>query len=117
MGDRALMAKLYSDSGVEIIELTGNIQQEETDELESLLYSLYEQGYHNIVIDLIKVTNMCSATLALLVSFKKLFSDKRGDLKVVVESPQVSELFKVTMLDRVFDTSDALPDAVAAFQK
>ena len=116
-GEMELMAKLYSDSGVEIIELAGNIQQEESDELESLLYSLYEQGYHNIVVDLIKVTNICSAALALLVSFKQIFTEKRGDLKVVVESQQIHDLFKVTMLDRVFDTSDALHDAVAAFQK
>ena len=107
----------YKKSGVEIIVLEGNIQQNEADELEDILHMYLENNLCNILIDLQKVKSLGSAALGLMVSYKKIFFEKHGDLKLVVDSPHMAELFKVTMLNKVFDISDMLQDALNSFQK
>jgi anti-anti-sigma factor len=107
--------KTYQLEKIAIIEMEGNIRQVETDELEELLYSFYEARQKNIIIDLQNVNQICSTALGLLVRFKRLLNEHGGDLKMVIGNPQVVELFKVTMMDRVFETSDNLQEALNAF--
>lgn len=111
------MYRVYTEYGVKILELSGNIQQSEADELEEVLHTLYEESANNVIIDMNSVTNICSSALGLFVSFKKIFSEQKGDLKIVTESPAIHDLLKVTMLDKVFDTTDGLEDALSAFQR
>ncbi len=111
------MYRIYTEYGVKVIELSGNVQQAEVDNLEDLLQSIYDEETRNVIIDMKNVTNMCSSALGLFVSFKQIFSERKGDLKIVTESPAIHELLKVTMLDKVFDTTDGLEDALSAFQR
>lgn len=105
----------YTTENVIVIEMDGNFQQNDSDELEELLFSFYEDQKRNIIIDLQKADNICSTALGLLVRFKSLLNEQGGDIKMVISTPQVAELFKVTMMDTVFDTMDTLQEAVHAF--
>jgi len=107
--------RTYQMADVEIIELIGNIQQEDTDALEHRLYELFENGLRRIVVDMSKVSNVCSSALGILVSYKRSFTEVNGDIKVVIGTPQMKELFKVTMLNKVFDTSEQVNEAVELF--
>ena len=107
--------RTYSLDKIIVIEMDGNIQQGESDELEELLYSLYEDQHLKMIINLERVSNICSTALGLLVRFKSFLNERGGDLKIVMNSPRVFELFKITMLDKVFETMDNMQEAVNAF--
>ncbi|MDH4198748.1 MAG: STAS domain-containing protein [Spirochaetia bacterium] len=111
------IAKLvtYNLENITVIEIEGNIQQTESEELEEILHLFYEEKKVNIVIDMKKVSNICSSALGLMVNYKKLLNENGGDLKMVINSPQVFELFKITMMDKVFDTLDNIQEAENAF--
>lgn len=101
----------------EIIELYGNLQQEESDNLEEEILSLIDQGITRIIIDLTHVTNMCSSSLGMLASYQKSLKNKRGSgIRLVVVHNHLLELLKVTMLNRAFDIYDVKEDAIRTFQ-
>lgn len=101
----------------EIIELYGNLQQEESDELEEKILSLIDQGITRIVLDLTHVNNMCSSSLGMLASYQKSLKNKRGSgIRLVVISNNLLELLKVTMLNRAFDIYDVKEDAIRSLQ-
>lgn len=105
----------YSLENISVVELSGNIQQETADELEEILHRLFDDGKKNIIVDTEHADNICSSALGLLLSFKKLLNENSGDLKIIVNSPRVFELLKVTMMDKVFDTMENIQEALSAF--
>ncbi|MDH4262731.1 MAG: STAS domain-containing protein [Spirochaetia bacterium] len=107
--------KTYNLENIAVIEMVGNIQQTETDELEELLYTFFENQKRNIILDLQNVNQVCSTALGLLVRFKQFLNENGGELKMVFCNPQLIELFKVTMMDRIFETSDSLQEAISSF--
>ena len=104
-------------SGVHVIEPSGNIQQNETDELENELHVLFEKGEYQVVVDMRKVENLCSSALGILVSYKRSLSENNGDLKLIIDTPQLQELFNVTMLNKVFEIGELPDDVISLFQK
>ena len=109
--------RIYNKMGVRVIELKGSIQQEETDSLESMIHDLYTSGQKYLVIDLKNVQNLCSSALGILVTYKKIFQEENGDIKLVMDSPTLKHLFHVTMLDNVFEMSESAGEAIANFQR
>ena len=107
--------KIYNAENITVVEMEGSVHQEECDELEELLYGFFENHKKNIVVDLQSVNNICSSALGLLVRFKKFLNDHGGDLKLVINTPEVFDLLKVTMMDKIFDTTDSLQEALNAF--
>ncbi|MES0488939.1 MAG: STAS domain-containing protein [Leptospirales bacterium] len=104
-------------SGVHVIEPVGNITQNETDELEHALHGLYEIKEYKAVVDMRKVENLCSSALGILVSYKRTLSENGGDLKLIIDTPQLQELFNVTMLNKVFDIGELPDDIISLFLK
>lgn len=105
--------KTYKKSQQHVLELHGNIQQEESDELEQILTEMYASGHRNIVIDLSGVQHICSSALGILVTFKKILQkDDYGNLQLVVASDELMQLFEVTMLNKVFDIAQSMNEAL-----
>lgn len=105
--------KTYSKSQQKVLELHGNIQQEESDELEQILSEMYENGDRNIVIDLSGVQHICSSALGILVTFKKILQkDDAGQLQLVIPSEELLQLFEITMLNKVFDIAQSMNEAL-----
>jgi|GEM_PF-207853 len=111
----AIKLKTYIFENLTVVELEGNIQQMESDELEELLYGMFEEDKKNIIMDLQNTTQICSTALGFLVRFKRMLNEHGGDIKMVINNPQVLELFKVTMMDRIFETFDNLQESLNAF--
>jgi len=109
------MEAIAEIEGIKVIHLEGNIQQLESEELEEQLYNLIEMNDRQIVVDLTRATNLCSYGLGLLVSFKKLLNDQKGDLRVIVAGGQIWNLMKVTMTDKILEPSDSLEEALSYF--
>lgn len=108
---------IETNSDIHIIKPSGNIQQAETDELENAIHGFYEKEEYKIVVDLRNVDNLCSSALGILVSYKRTLSEVGGDLKIVIDSPQLQELFSVTMLNKIFDIGETPEEVITLFLK
>jgi len=104
--------KYYSEKGLEIIELKGNIQQDETEKIEDVLADFFEKKITKIIIDLRAVTLIPSATLGVLVNYKRKFKKENGDIYLVSNSEEVFQLLQITMLDKIFKVYDSVDEAV-----
>lgn len=107
--------RLTTSGSKVILHLKGSIEHEETEALELKLEDLLESGKMRVVVDLTEVNHLSSMGLGVLVSFKKLYHAQQGDLKLVIASEELAGLFKVTMLNKVFDISETRKDALSKF--
>ncbi len=107
--------KSYVEEGIQIVELEGSIQQAQTDELEKILESFHARRHHNVIVDLSKVNHVCSSALGVLVTYKRLYKQEKGDLKLIITDENLQQLFEITMLDKVFEISETKKEAIEKF--
>jgi anti-sigma B factor antagonist len=107
--------KKISEDNVEIIVLEGRIDQEASEELETVLEEYISSTRINICIDMINVKHICSSALGVLVAIKRKIKDKDGDIKLVIANENLMKLFQTTMLDKVFEIYDSQRECLSAF--
>jgi anti-sigma B factor antagonist len=107
--------KKISEDNVEIIVLDGRIDQEASEELETVLEEYITDGRTNICIDMINVKHICSSALGVLVAVKRKIKDREGDIKLVISNDNLMKLFQTTMLDKVFEIYDSQRECLSAF--
>lgn len=107
--------KRVSEDFMEIILLEGRIDQEASEELESLLEECIDNSKTNICIDMINVKHICSSALGVLVAIKRKIKDQEGDIKLVIANENLMKLFQTTMLDKVFEIYDSQRECRNAF--
>ena len=107
--------KEYKEKNIIIIEITENIQKIQAEELEEKLFQLYSDKKNNILLDLREITHICSSALGNLVSYKRLLKKEGGDLRLIISSEELIQLFSITMLDKVFELFDSKEEAVLSF--
>lgn len=105
----------YTEGTFQIVELQGHIQQEQTEELEKLLESFHARRQYKVILDLREVQHIPSTTLGVMVTYKRLYKQEGGDLKLILDNPNLQKLFEVTMLDKIFDISATKTEAVEKF--
>ena len=101
--------------GIEIIALDGRIDQDGSEELESLLQSYLNEGKFNICIDMLNVKHICSSALGALVAVKRKLKDEDGDMKLILVNENLMRLFQTTMLDKVFEIYDSRRECLSTF--
>lgn len=84
-------------------------------ELKTEMLTLFDDGKHNIVIDLKDVRFVDSSGLGSLVSGFKNASARNGNLKLCGLQPQVKSMFELTRLHRVFEIFPDSEEALASF--
>ena len=102
---------------IEIISLEARIDQDGSEELETLLQTCYEEGKYNICIDLTNVKHMCSSALGSLVRIKSKLNDKDGDMKIIISNENLMRLFQTTMLDKVFEIYESRRECLSIFDE
>lgn len=107
--------KRKSTDNVEILILDGRIDQEGSEELETMLQDCLDQGKNNILIDMIDVKHICSSALGVLVAIKRKIKDNEGDIKLVVVNDNLLRLFETTMLDKVFEIYESQRECLTTF--
>lgn len=107
--------KRKSTDNVEILILDGRIDQEGSEELETILQDCLDQGKNNILIDMIDVKHICSSALGVLVAIKRKIKDNEGDIKLVVVNDSLLRLFETTMLDKVFEIFESQRECLTTF--
>ncbi len=103
---------------VVVLSLKGNLMGEpDTTELRDKIYSLLQDNFVKIVLDLGKVKWVNSSGLGTLISAMTSVKNKGGELRLANVTDKVESLFVITQLIKVFKTYESVDRAVASFKK
>lgn len=86
------------------------------DQIARELYHLVEEGKRTkLIVSLKSVACLSSSALGKLITLDKKATARGGELKLANMCPDVSLIFSVTRLDRLFDIENDEKSALAAF--
>jgi anti-sigma B factor antagonist len=91
------------EANIMVVSLSGRLDANTSPQIKTALHQLIEEGYLKIIVDLHQVPFIDSSGLAALVSGLRLAREK--DVKIVLSNvqPQTQIIFRLTMMDRVFE--------------
>ena len=102
------------DGGTHVIELGGEVDLSTAPEFKERLVELIEAGKKQIVVDLSKATFIDSTTLGVLVGGVKRLRPAGGSLALVCTDENITKIFEITGLDRVFPIHGSRDEALQA---
>jgi anti-sigma B factor antagonist len=100
-----------------IISISGRITAATAQEVKNQIKSLISAGHINLILDLSKTIFIDSSGLSAFVSGLKQVRELEGSFKLACLQSDVLTLFKLTMLDRVFEMYPTLEQARSSMQK
>ncbi|MEX2253274.1 MAG: STAS domain-containing protein [Thermoleophilaceae bacterium] len=98
-----------------VIELGGEVDLYTAPEFKERLVQLIEDGKKQIVVDLSEATFIDSTTLGVLVGGVKRLRPEGGALTLVCSDENITKIFEITGLDRVFPIHATRDEALAGF--
>jgi anti-sigma B factor antagonist len=102
---------------IAVISLKGNlIGEPDTDNLRDKIYSLLQEGFSKVVVDMKGVRWISSSGLGTLIAALTSVRNKSGDLRLANITEKVESLFAITQLVKVFKTYETVDRAVASFK-
>jgi anti-sigma B factor antagonist len=102
------------DAETQVIELGGEIDLYTAPEFKERMVALIEDGKKRIVVDLSAATFIDSTTLGVLVGGVKRLRPTGGTLALVCTDQNITKIFEITGLDRVFPIHASRDEALAA---
>src|ERR687893_1846282 len=102
-----------SDAQTHVIELGGEVDLYTAPEFKERMIELIEAGKKRIVVDLSKATFIDSTTLGVLVGGVKRLRPVGGSLSLVCTDQNITKIFEITGLDRVFPIHKSRDEALA----
>jgi anti-sigma B factor antagonist len=103
--------QLHGDAYV--ISLSGEIDLYTAPDFKQQLLEVIGQGGKDVVIDFSKATFIDSTTLGVLVGGVKRLRPNGGQLSLVCADRNITKIFEITGLDKVFPIYDSRDEAVA----
>src|ERR671931_1334111 len=85
-----------------VISLTGEVDLYTAPELKEQLLELIANGARDVIVDFTGTTFIDSTTLGVLVGGVKRLRPKGGRLAIVCSDRNITKIFEITGLDRVF---------------
>ena len=107
---RVTTARFGADSYV--VGLAGELDLGTSDQFARELDALRERGARHLIVDLLGITFLGSAGLALLTRAAKQTRAVGGDCVVVSDDPRTLRVFEITGLERTFRIERSLMEAV-----
>ena len=101
------------DDTTHVIELGGEVDLYTAPEFKERMVELIESGKKQIVVDLSKATFIDSTTLGVLVGGVKRLRTNEGQLSLVCSDRNITKIFEITGLDRVFTIYPTRDEAVS----
>ncbi len=102
------------DPVTHVIELEGEVDLYTAPEFKERLVQLIEDGKTQIVVDLSAATFIDSTTLGVLVGGVKRLRPAGGTLALVCSDQNISKIFEITGLDRVFGIHETRDQALSS---
>jgi anti-sigma B factor antagonist len=97
-----------------VIALSGEVDLYTAPEFKERMVELIESGKKQIVVDLSKATFIDSTTLGVLVGGVKRLRPAGGSLALVCTDENITKIFEITGLDRVFPIHGSREEALDA---
>ena len=110
--------RLENVDGVTVVSFvdTKIVTDENIQEVGDQLYSLVEdEGHKQLLLNFGNVQYLSSAALGKLINLKKKVGAVKGKLKLCCIHPDLLEVFRITRLDRIFETYETEAEALASF--
>ena len=85
-----------------VIALTGEVELYSAPELKTQMLEVIANGSMDVVVDFTGTTFIDSTTLGVLVGGVKRLREKGGRLSIVCSDRNITKIFEITGLDRVF---------------
>ena len=101
------------DAETHVIELGGEVDLYTAPEFKERLVQVIEDGKKQLVVDLSKATFIDSTTLGVLVGGVKRLRPVGGSLSLVCTDQNITKIFEITGLDRVFPIHTSREEALA----
>ena len=101
------------DAETHVIELGGEVDLYTAPEFKERLVQVIEDGKKQLVVDLSKATFIDSTTLGVLVGGVKRLRPTGGSLALVCTDQNISKIFEITGLDRVFPIYGSREEAIS----
>lgn len=101
------------DGETYVISLAGEVDLYTAPELKQQLLEVIEEGAGAVVVDLSDTTFIDSTTLGVLVGAVKRLRTTDGRLSLVCSDRNISKVFEITGLDRVFEIYPTREGALA----
>lgn len=113
--EMSLHSTIFDEGSVRIVEISGDLVAEETENLRAILEDLIADGCYRVVLDLSRVDFMCSFTLGVLVTMLKKTREQGGDMKLAGLNSWLRNLLKIAQVAKIVDIYDSPTEAVKAF--
>jgi len=102
------------DDDTHVIELGGEIDLYTAPEFKERMVELIDAGKKYIVVDLSTATFIDSTTLGVLVGGVKRLRPSGGSMALVCSDQNITKIFEITGLDRVFQIHPTREEALGA---
>ncbi len=99
--------------GVFVIALSGEVDLYTAPEFKQQVINAVDEGARHVVVDLSETTFIDSTTLGVLIGGVRRLREHDGDLSLVCSDRNISKIFEITGLDRVFSIATSREDALA----
>ena len=86
-----------------VVTISGRMNAATTPEIKERMKAILESGHQKIVLNLSGTTFIDSSGLSVIVTGLKQTREAGGFLRLAGLKPEVKSIFKLTMLDRVFE--------------
>jgi anti-sigma B factor antagonist len=104
------------DGDAHVISLSGEVDLYTAPEFKQKLLDVIAQGASSVVVDFTNTTFIDSTTLGVLVSGVKRLRENEGQLSLVCNDRNITKIFEITGLDRVFTIYPTRSEAVAELE-
>ncbi len=101
------------DDDTHVIDLGGEVDLYTAPEFKERMVQVIEDGKKQLVVDLSKATFIDSTTLGVLVGGVKRLRPSGGSLALVCTDQNITKIFEITGLDRVFPIHTSRDEALA----
>jgi anti-sigma B factor antagonist len=95
------------------ISLAGEIDLYTAPEFKQQLLEVIGEGATHVIVDLTSTTFIDSTTLGVLVGGLRRLRATDGQLTIVCSDPNITKIFEITGLDRVFDLTGTRDEALS----
>ena len=99
-----------------VISLTGEVDLYTAPEFKQQLIEVIEQGGKEVVVDFSNTTFIDSTTLGVLVGGVKRLRANEGRLSLVCSDRNITKIFEITGLDKVFEIYTTRDEAVSSLE-
>lgn len=104
------------EDGIVVVEVGGRLDEASCQYFLECMQSLIEEGHQRIVVDASELGYVSSIGLGMLIRGQSRLRTRGGEMHLADLQGAVSDVLRVTHLDRLFDIHPTVEDAVAKMQ-